>query len=199
MKKEIIEDRVVPTTIRVYKNDIEKFRKYVSNTEGETQKQCFRELVKILEKMNESQENTIYSFWTYIKNDFNPEKKRDAQYFSILGKLISSVVEDNQIICDEDNKCKVIVNRFDSDRRGIENIDGMLDVWNKAINDEFDMNLDIRTSIREKRQAVFYKYMMYIYKDASRDKYLVGDWFELNRKIKEMMREKNYRRIDFFM
>ena len=75
----------------------------------------------------------------------------------------------------------------------------MLDVWNKAINDEFDMNLDIRTSIREKRQAVFYKYMMYIYKDASRDKYLVGDWFELNRKNKGNDEGKKLSSYRFFL
>lgn len=168
----------IPTTIRVYREDIEKFRNYVSNTAGVTQKECFRELMEILDKTNgENKQGDLISFWTWVKNEFNPETDKEAKFFSIAGRHLTLVMANNQIICDEDNKYK----RVDQQTFVKTDIVDEIEEWSSAINTEFNVNLDIEGWIKEHR-SVYYNFRIDSYKDVVRDKYLIYDHMQLIKK-----------------
>ena len=59
-------DDVISTTIRVYRKDMEKFRNYVSYTAGITQKECFGELVQILDKTRGENQQVVLLFFLFF-------------------------------------------------------------------------------------------------------------------------------------
>ena len=194
MEKIQEKDDVISTTIRVYRKDMEKFRNYVSNTAGITQKECFGELVQILDKTRgENQQGDLMTFWTSVRNEFNPERSKESRVFSITGKRLTWISANNQIICDENNRYTLVNQQT---YKKID-IDCKLNRWNNAINMQFDVNLDIEKWIRE-HLNVDYNFQINVYKDVVRDKFLIYDYMELTKSNWENIERKQLVAHRFF-
>lgn len=180
MEKIQNKDDIISTTFRVYRKDMEKFRNYTKRATNKKQKDCFAELIQILDKINgndNEKEGDLISFLTFVTNEFNPNKSKESKFFSITGKQLAWISANNRIICDENNRYKLV----NQETRQKTNIHEKLSLWSKAVNMQFDINLDIERLVRNSWD-IDYNFQIHIYKDMVRNKYLLYDVLELTKR-----------------
>lgn len=168
------DEEVVQTTLRLYKSDIEKFRIYSGSMPGVSQKECFRELMDIFEKMkDEKREGQLHTFNTYLRNDFNPEKNKKEKLFSAVVAYIDGDNDVNQyLIRGNDRKYYTVkLNEFNNPIYN-QCKEDEIKKWNEAIKDEFDVWIGILGNYS-------FSYEIKLFKDIEEEQYLVEDYFKL--------------------
>lgn len=162
-------------TARIWKN-----LEIILRATNKKQKDCFAELIQILDKINgndNEKEGDLISFLTFVTNEFNPNKSKESKLFSITGKQLAWISANNRIICDENNRYKLV----NQETRQKTDIHEKLSLWSKAVNMQFDINLDIERLVRNSWD-IDYNFQIHIYKDMVRNKYLLYDVLELTKR-----------------
>lgn len=187
-KKNKKKEESIQTTIRLYKKDVENFKKYSKSITGLTQKDCFREMLKIWSEVRENEENGIIrSFDTYIVNEFNPKRSIPKKIFSICGSFICGFNEtDVEMKLNSGNQYEVwsynpnisMQTRREYEREKIKK-------WCKAVNEEFEIYLEIDADMSNggiyNAPKYKYTYGINMFWDLKRKKYLIEDIFGIKR------------------
>ena len=182
------------------KQEEEKKERYFN---GVTQRERFRDILKIWSKVRQDNENAqLLNFTTYIQNSFDQSQSIKPKTFSIVGSCLCGYFEGNKIMCidkkEKDSEGNKIIDKkypievFDAKTNNYITIEyerEQIQKWCSVMSDEFNIDLNIDEELNtnsdnseSQRPEFWYKCGIYMYWDINRKKYLLEEIFRIDRK-----------------
>lgn len=190
MDKENTKKKSDQVTMRLYEKDIDWFKKYSKRLKM-SQKNLFHEMKDFFIKLRGDEENgNLITFSVYAQNDFNPEifnKRLEQKIFAINGRYLGGIRESNEIKCGDDNVYHLSsYNPYYNQYYNMDYTREIIQTWSNAVNEEFGSNLDIDGTLHPRSIQVIPEFRceigLWMYWDIERKKYLLQDYFFLEKK-----------------